>query len=342
MISRRRLALTCVIALVGVLAFLLVWRLEDQDLDRHTTETFVFTANGASLAGQVWLPDAPPRAAVVLVHGDGPQDRTSAGGYAPLINALLDAGIAVAAWDKPGVGDSLGNWLDQSMADRAVEVQAALGALRRRLEGLAVGALGFSQAGWVLPRLSSGDADFLVLIGPAVSWQRQGVYFTRTRLRLSGEDAAGIDRRLARSAADDDRLFGPAAADPATLPDGMGLDRWGFIRRNRTADATDDLRRLDVPLLALWGAEDLNVDAAADAVTYRETVAGNQSATRIVIVPGATHGLLKAGPYNAQLVSDWPWSTTLRFLLEGRHAYAPGVLDMIRDWIIARAAAKRT
>ncbi|WP_260081260.1 alpha/beta hydrolase family protein [Phaeobacter inhibens] len=123
-----------------------------------------------------------------MVHGDGPQDRVSGGGYAPLINVFLDQGIAVASWDKPGVGASGGNWLHQSMADRASETSAALSLLNQRFDDMALGAVGFSQAGWVLPQLTRRDADFLVLVGPAVSWQDQGDYYTRVRLAQDGLD----------------------------------------------------------------------------------------------------------------------------------------------------------
>ncbi len=323
-------------AVIAALALLLLWRLEDHDLARRASEPFVLSAAGDRLTGTLWLPEGAPLAAVLLVHGDGPQDRTSANGYAPTINVLLDAGIAVASWDKPGVGASEGSWLDQSMADRAAETRAALGELRTRLEGVATGALGFSQAGWVLPQLGSEDADFLVLVGPAVSWQQQGEYYARTRLALEGMAAAEIERMVADVALEDERIFDAEVFEAAAVPDGMSEARWGFIRRNRAEDAHGDLAVLDVPLLAIWGAEDLNVDAAHDAQAYRDLVEGRHPANRVIVVPDATHGLLKAGPYNRQLVSEWSWGMELRFLLEGRHAFADGALEEITGWILAR------
>ncbi|WP_404384035.1 alpha/beta hydrolase [Caenispirillum salinarum] len=337
---RRLLVAGGFLAALAVAGAVLMWRLEDHDLGHRQSEAFSVATPDGRLAGSLWLPDGPPRAAVALVHGDGPQDRTASGGYAQLINTLLDAGLAVVAWDKPGTGGSAGNWLDQSMDDRAAETRAALAALRRRIAPVPVGALGFSQAGWVLPKLRQEDAAFLVLAGPAVSWQDQGRYYTRTRLERQGMAPDRIEAELDRLAREDDRLFGPAHVDPAALPDGLDPDRRAFIRRNRTADATDDLRRLRLPLLALWGANDLNVDAAGAARVYRDTAAGNHPANRIVTVPGATHGLLKADRYNTQLVSQWPWYTLGAFLLEGRRAYAPGTLDTILDWILARAEAR--
>ena len=57
-----------------------LWRLADHDLDRRTNERLTFTVSGNTLSGTIWLPDKSPIAVVALVHGDGAQDRTSAGG----------------------------------------------------------------------------------------------------------------------------------------------------------------------------------------------------------------------------------------------------------------------
>ena len=321
---------------LGVLLAFVLWRLSDHDLDHRTSEPFGFDADGSAMAGSLWLPDGPPEAAVVLVHGDGPQDRTGGGGYPPLVNALLDRGIAVASWDKPGVGASDGDWLDQSMADRTAETRAALAMLRDRLRGIEVGALGFSQAGWVLPDLAPGEADFLVLIGPAVSWQAQGDYYTRIRLRRAGATEAEIAEDLAREAESDAIAFGPAAG-PEDAPDEMPPARWRFVRANRDADAGEALRRSDLPILAIWGAEDLNVDAEAEAAVYHALVGDRHSATEIRVWPDATHALLKSGPYNWQLAEDWPWHVRARFVLEGRHAFAPGTLRDMATWIKKRS-----
>lgn len=333
--------LICIVCLIMAVAYGVLSRLDTYGLDRRASESFAFDANGLRLAGTLWLPDHTATAAVVLVHGDGPQDRTSQQGYDPLINALLDAGIAVVSWDKPGIGGSQGNWLNQSMTDRYVDVLSALSSLRNKLQGIPVGALGVSQAGWVLPRLAPGDADFIVLVGGAVSWSRQGDYYTRTRLKRTGMSDPDIETAMAEITAADDRLFASSQVPPVALLDGMTPARWAFVRRNRQEDATSALKQLDIPLLALWGADDLNVDPEVNATLYRKTVGGNHPANRIEVIPNATHGLLRAVPYNAQLTSEWSWLTTMRFLMENRHAYAPGALETINEWVHARAGVTK-
>ncbi len=318
-----------------------LWRLADHDLDRRADEPFDFVVSGNTISGTIWLPDKAPKAAVVFVHGDGAQDRTSAGGYAPIINALLDQGIAVASWDKPGVGSSQGNWLHQSMSERTTETRGALQQLEQRLPGIGVGALGFSQAGWVLPSLTQEDADFIVLVGPAVSWQDQGDYYTRTRLTIEGLESEVIDETIAAQNLADDRVFG-AEANVGDAPSDMSHDRWGFVQRNRSADARQELSTLDLPLLAFWGADDLNVNAARNAAIYRETLAGRAVSTEIIVWPGATHGLLKARAYNWQLLEDWSAIARVWFLAEGRYAYASGTIAKIADWIAQESKGGRS
>lgn len=311
--------------LIGLAALVLLtlWRLADHDLNWRASEPF----DVGTTKGTLWLPEYP-RAALVLVHGDGPQDRTSAGGYAPLIHHLLDHGIAVASWDKPGIGGSDGNWLDQSMADRADETRAALDALSDRFNHLPIGALGFSQAGWVLPRLDDTDADFLVLIGPAVSWSDQSAYFTETRLRRAGLSGDALQTELNRIAAEDARAFGPGAT-AADAPKGMSPDRWRFVHRAQNEDARPWLDRIEFPMLAIWGADDLNVDPNANEAIY-----ARHSLVQTHIIPGATHSLLRADSYNWQLPQNWSIMAKLRFVVQGRHAFAPGALDVITDWIL--------
>ncbi|WP_260081261.1 hypothetical protein [Phaeobacter inhibens] len=133
----------------------------------------------------------------------------------------------------------------------------------------------------------------------------------------------------------DDHAFG-SEAQVENAPTGMSVDRWHFIRENRDADARLDLAQLDLPLLAMWGADDLNVDAENDAALYRKSLEAGGVHNKIILWPAATHGLLKSAAYNWQLTEDWSPFAIARFLAEGRFAFAPGALDEITGWIKER------
>ncbi|GFE64524.1 alpha/beta hydrolase family protein [Litoreibacter roseus] len=284
---------------------------------------------------------------VLIVHGDGAQDRWSDGYALPLVNALVEAGLSVFSWDKPGTGTSTGNWLHQTMQDRAAEVSAALAAIRNLpgAQDRSVGLLGFSQAGWVLRRVPSmtDGADFMILIGAAINWQDQERYFTSVRLSLEGKPAESIAAELDRQAVDNQHWFGgggsyqdfvraerAAGRRAADIP---SKDRFHFIRQNRAEDARADIDLLTLPLLVLMGAEDLNVDPQETVSVYRDLIGGDHPRNAIQLIPQATHSLLDAQHYNYQLPDQWSLMAQIRFALAGRKAYQDGVIQTIAEWI---------
>jgi hypothetical protein len=340
-------------AALGVLLVLTLSNVADFDPPDVTQREISFPQGGHVLHGTLYdvATDGP---IALLVHGDGAQDRSSDGEYLPLINALTDAGISVFSWDKPGVGASTGNWLDQSMQDRAAETVAALAALRDlpEAEGRTLGLIGFSQAGWVLPRVPSltNEAAFLVLVGAAVNWQEQGEYYTTRRLEAEGRSAAMIAEVLRAQQAKNLISLAPATsysyagylaleADAGTPDDAvMSQARFGFVQRSFAEDVRAFVLGLALPVLVLSGADDLNVDGAQTVSVYSAALAGANPHNRFELVPEATHSLLAARYYNYQLPTQWSLLARARFLLAGRSAYAPQVLTTLTDWITAVSA----
>lgn len=334
MTRKWRLWACWLVGLAFVLAALLFIRLADFETDGAAAQRpLSFTSAGHTLQGTLILPPGRTSPAVaVIVHGDGPQDRWSNGGYLPLVNALLARGIGVFSWDKPGVGGSGGNWLAQTMSDRASEAAEAVNLLRQQpgLSASRIGFLGFSQAGWVVPQASRiAPAEFVVLVGPAIDWREQGLWFMRQRLSAEGVATREVDRQLAQEQADVEQTFTPQRI---ALPCAAACTREDFERRNADANALPDIRRMTVPVMVLMGEDDRNVDPWNTLPLWRSFA---PPATRHCIrsVEHASHGLLRSRWFNYQLESDWPgWKQGL-FLLLGRYAYAPGAIDGIAGWI---------
>lgn len=314
-------------------ALLLV--MENFEISATRQVTLPFKHGTDRLEGDLWLPDGEgPHPVALLVHGDGPQDRTSSDGYNPLVNHLLSQGIGVFSWDKPGIGRSTGDWLNQSMADRADETLAALEVVAMQPEAKqgAIGLIGFSQGGWVLPEvaLKSDAPAFQVIIGGAVTWADQSLYLTRKRLEREGVSAEEITRVIEQERVENEQAFGkgPNAADP------QAPGREGFIARNYHADARPGLAALTKPFLALLGKEDLNVDTRESAQAYQKTLAqAGHPDFEIHLLDGATHSLFRAEDYNFQTPGAWTGEAQLLFMLEGRDAYVPGSLEILSGWI---------
>lgn len=307
----KKTVLYSVLTFIGVVflfGLLFLRGLSDFDLSEYPHTEIQFSTDQGLIAGTLILPgegdDSP---VAIFVHGDGPQDRFSSDGYLVQMRLLLEAGIGVYSWDKPGVGQSEGNWLHQTMSDRAREADAALRAVQQidYVNPSKVGFLGFSQAGWVVPEAvgPGTTAAFAILVGGAVNWEEQGAYYGRQRR------AQEIPRAS------------------------MSAERLAFVERNRGADARGALAKISVPFLGIFGSEDLNVDPVADAAIYHELAGGLRPENKVIVVDGATHGLLRAPLFNYQLISQWPSWTVLAYVIAGRHAFAPDVWDQMADWI---------
>ena len=83
--------------------------------------------------------------AVAFVDGSGPAERD---GWDDEAEVLAGAGFAGLAWDKPGCGDSGGDWRDQSLQDRASEALAAVACLAAQ-EGVDPARIALLGAEWL-------------------------------------------------------------------------------------------------------------------------------------------------------------------------------------------------
>lgn len=349
--NRRRTLRRGVAALLVIVLGVLVWQFRgvgDFEAPENSVE-LTFATERATLSGSLFMPNGDTSAPVVLfVHGDGPTDRLNGDGYSPLIHAFNDAGISVFSWDKPGVAKSSGNWLDQSMGDRAEEALAALEAVRSATK-VTIGFVGFSQAGSVLPKVAAqaGEETPFVIVGGVSNWQDQGDYFGRIRMQREGIPEAEIDAQIAAGRAEDATIFGPPADYAAylattTTDEPVSEDRFGFFAWNYREDSTAELAAMTNPVLAIWGADDLNVDARHEIVVYGEALTDGRVTSHtdtdyrdreVVLWPQATHALTRSELGNYQLESQWPALRQLQLISDGRRIFAPGVLDFITGWI---------
>ncbi|KOU14508.1 hydrolase [Streptomyces sp. WM6372] len=283
---------------------------------------------------------------VVYVHGDGPLDATHDDGYQPMWEANAKAGYASLSWDKPGVAGAPGDWLGQSMDDRADEAAAAITWARARpdIDGDRIGLWGASQAGWVLPKIAAKTpVSFVIAVSPAINWLQQGRYNLLAELRAEGASTARTDAAIARSDTTRQLLEHHATFEEYVKamggdPDGMTTDRWRFISKNYTADATRDLPALiGVPVLLTLAGHDINVDTADTERTYRKVLdAGGVMTAKHYA--DATHSLLK------QSIEQSNLRITLTALFSPRSLFAEGFLDDQQQFLehLDRAAGKAT
>jgi acylglycerol lipase len=221
---------------------------------------------GPALFGQSWLPSAPARGAILIVHGLFEHS----GRYAATAAALNGGGFAVHAFDYRGHGRSEGRRVHVDSVDEYVaDVRAALDEVRRRHPGLPVFLLGHSQGGLVVLKLALEDAAGLA--GIVVTSPFLAVH-PRSRPSAFVHATARVMRRVAPrlplpthidvSVLSRDPAVGEAyARDPLVSHKASA----GWLRA--TSRAQRDVRArassLRVPALVMASGEDLLVDPEA-------------------------------------------------------------------------------
>ncbi len=283
-----------------------------------------------------------PFGLVVFVHGDGPADASRDTFYRPIWESFAQAGYASLSWNKPGIGGAPGNWLSQSMHDRADETSAAIDWARTRtdIDRHRIGLWGISQGGWVVPEVAvrNPDLQFAILVGPAINWLRQGEYNLRAELRAREAQQSELEAALARRDRIN-RLLRNGATYRQYRVDGgdpspMSADRWGFVARNYRADVSTILPRITIPVLLELGQGDLNVDVRETERVYRELV--RRDLLTVQTYPHASHSLaredLEANPNSVKAYAIGTFAP--------RQLYAPSYLDNLRRYVQELPAAK--
>ncbi|SHF67869.1 alpha/beta hydrolase family protein [Streptoalloteichus hindustanus] len=299
-------------------------------------EQVTITGGPQPLTGVLALPatGSGPHGLVVFVHGDGPLDATHETFYRPLWEAFAQAGYASLSWHKPGVAGAPGDWLDQSMDDRAAETVAAITWARTRpeIDPRRIGLWGASQAGWVMPKVAVRlpELRFVIAVSPAINWQRQGRYNLLAELadqqappeRVRAElERSETTLRLLREGASFEQ-YRAAVGDPRE----MTAQRWRFVARNFTADASADLAALRVPVLLVLPGHDRNVDVADTEAGYRRLLR-DPATLQVRHYPDTTHSLLP------RQVESCPVRAFLLAVAAPRALYADGVLDDQRQYL---------
>jgi alpha-beta hydrolase superfamily lysophospholipase len=307
-------------------------------------ETLIFEHNQQRLYGQYLTPydlnkNEKPKAVLLFVHGDGDMPYNADGYYDIIWESLRIQGYAVFSWDKPGIGESEGNWLNQSMQDRQSETLAAIEAVQKKYQFKAnnTGLIGFSQAGWVLPVLSNDKAKigFAVGIGFARNWVNQGIYYTRTRLAMDGANEKKIINVLKSNGKeilflDRNPTYEEYLKNSGEVP--MTKSRYQFVLKNYRSDATSDYSKISVPTLLLWGNKDLNVNAKGEFRWWNMTKNKNPF-VNTHLINNAGHGMLDAESFDSQIFSVSQW---IKLMWLEEKAFAPRFMPKLLSWLEQR------
>ncbi len=313
-----------------------------------------FLSDGVPLGGTVQLPapGRPVAAAAVIVTGSGRLDRDANERRAPLTvsrdlaAALAEAGVASLRYDKRGVGASGGDYLRSGIGDNIADARAALAALAAQpaSAGVPTVLIGHSEGAMLATAVAADsdpgqpatraalstddqrpDADGLggviLLAGPAktgeqtVIWQAQRIApalpkVARALLKLLRTTPEKQQRKALRKVT-------ATEGDVARMQGVKVSAKW--FREFLAFDPVPLLARITVPVLAITGDKDLQVDPD-DLDVIAATVTGPVTVDR---VPNLSH-ILRRDP-NPPTLGD--------YRRQMREPVDAAVLEEIARWI---------
>jgi uncharacterized protein len=268
---KRVLAATVVIASCCLIAMR-----EPRASEFRGMEEIEFSSRGARLSGSLVFPRTGRIvAAVVFVHGSGRQQRDLA-----LAERFAAQGIAALVYDKRGVGRSAGVFVgtgafsEANLSLLADDAAAAHDALARhpRLRGVSTGLVGLSQAGWIVP-IAATRSSTTAFIG----------LWSGCVCRVSEEDI------YSQYTSDRDFAQVPAFADVLRLRRDPYV--WS-MKFGKDTDASESLRKLDVPGLWIFGANDGSIPVDLSIARLRSLEGERPDRYEYVVFSGLGHATI--------------------------------------------------
>ena len=321
-------------------------------------EEVMFQNGAVNLAGTLTLPQSDgPFPAVLLISGSGLQDRDETlVGHKPfwvLADHLSRAGIAVLRVDDPGIGKSTPHPKPPTTADFATDVEAGVAFLKQDDRIGHVGLIGHSEGGIIAAIVASrsNDVGFVVLMAgtgvpgaellqkqnerifdaAGIAGERKQNLLTLLNQLftiLTSEDIVEDERRQGVKEIVRKQLeingVPPAQQDETQVQTLVEQSLTPWMRYFLTFDPRPALEKIRVPVLALNGELDVQVDAEQNltAIAAALDKGGNQDVT-VYRLPEHNHLFQRA---RTGLMNEYA-------AIE--ETISPEVLNLIRDWVLS-------
>ncbi len=238
-------------------------------------------SGGTPLRGTLVKPHSAqvPLPAIVLLHG-AERAKRSRIIYPLTANVFLERGFAVFVFDKRGAGESGGDYEFTTYEQLVEDAIAALELVRAdpAIDDRRVGLLGISESGWLTPEIAErGGAAFVInKVGSALSVQDTVAWEIYNELLDDGvsesraQQQVDMYRRIWKfrvAPTDAERkALEQLLADWRNAPDSHLPETLRAVSDDYIADISYDpgpfLERLKIPMLFLYGSEDVNIPTA--------------------------------------------------------------------------------
>jgi pimeloyl-ACP methyl ester carboxylesterase len=276
---------------------------------------------------------------IMMIHGSGDATRYGAVPFNPLIEIFLRNGFAVLTWDKPGSGESKGNF-SNAITERANIILDAIRVLNENssIDKSKIGLWGISQAGWVMPKAlgKTDEIAFMVVVGGGGEDSiEQFAYQVGQVVACSGgsqEDIENAEKYWSQmSKATTYNEYKEAADILVNIPSVVQYTGFTVTKENNWSarprdidafyDPMDDIELTNIPMLVFYGEKDKNVDPVQGAEAYKSAfgISGNDN-YQIEVIEGAGHILT---PSETGCIGEFV-----------SNEYVPEYLEILEQWLI--------
>jgi len=308
------------------------------------SEQIDFTVDKFHLFGTLVKPEDPePCPAVVFVHWSGPINRDCSGLYLPIWKRFVEQGYACMSWDRPGTGESKGEYDRVHLFQERVKVvNEAIRFLKKRsdIDPESIGLWGMSQAGWIMSMVAAGSKDVSFIIAASCAGEsgvKQDAYGLRSRLLLEGFSEEEAERfrelyikRKHAGTYDEYLKYAKPFNEQQYIREVLKIgevkspedftpyppDYCQFI------DPVPYLEKITCPLLAIWGERDTSIDVDQAVEAYRGALAkGGNNDFQFVVFPETSHWMTRT---KTGSMKEWRENTEM----------IPGFLDTMGKWLM--------
>ena len=187
------------------------------------------------------------------------------------------------------------------------------------------------------------DIAFVISVSGAIDWMKQARYSGEIRLRAEGFSKQEITA-VKRFGDQVDKAIKSAAPYQTYLdlmvhaPDGesatMSASYWKFVQRNWRSNVRQDLRNIDVPVLAVFGSNDAYVDPLTSARVYRQELECSSAPFfDVVTFDKADHALMVSDEIRPMPQGLGAWLLLLRIWFSGEVIFPEGYLAALEKWL---------
>lgn len=312
-------------------------------------EIFEFNFEETTINGVLNAPtNHPPKGLVLIVHGSGQTNAVEQEWHYDVRTQLVKSGYAVYMWDKMGCGKSEGTFdYNQPVQNSALEVIAAINALKKaKIPGADdIGLWGISRGGWINPLVINQYPGIRFWISVSgVDGKENFNYLLEENLRINELPQDSIDLIVGEWHSGN-KITHAGESYEVYLRATQNIRQNKFIRRFNGSEGSEEgyynyqkgfmqqeldeasglpvyishfdsiLRKIDCPVLAMFGEKDMNVDWTKTKSLYEQTLGQNTDLT-VKSFPDCNHNLFKCktgGFYEFQ-DDGLPWDRCDGFL----------------------------